>query len=496
MTQLTKQEIATPFGNQYSAAKIAKIARMVDFGMNPYPSSSNILKNTTSISEFNSEFLTYKEKKVTLIGRIKFHRKMGKIEFLNIENNGNNVQVVMTREDTKNYSKTKSLLDVGDIIKVKGVTYVTEKNQNSLMVKKWSMVTKSTDTPVGKGKNGLLDEETLIRQRYLDLMHNDGQLQKLKLRTKVISTIRKFFEKKGFDEVETPILNPIPGGANAKPFVTHHSALGVDRYLRIAPELYLKKLLVGGFEKVFEIGKNFRNEGIDATHNPEFTVIELYETYVSYESHMDMIQKMFKKIIKKLDLELNHTYGDNVIDFNNWTKITFREALLTIGDIPSDIIDEPEQLSNYLNEVHGMKKANATLKLGQLWTIAFDELVEEKLINPTFITEYPSDISPLARKMDLNPKFCERYELFISGMELANGFNEMNNPVEQYIAFRAQVEGKDSDDEAMHMDVDYIKALMSGLPPCSGTGIGIDRLVMLLTNSKKIKDVIAFPATR
>ena len=356
------------------------------------------------------------------------------------------------------------------------------------------MVVKTTDEPVGK--NGLSDEETLVRQRYLDLLHNEGQLDKLRVRSNVISTIRKFFEKRDFAEVETPILNPIPGGANAKPFITHHNALDVDRYLRIAPELYLKKLLVGGFEKVFEIGKNFRNEGIDATHNPEFTVIELYETYVSYEKHMKMIEKMFKKILKKLDMDMNHTYGEKEVDFNNWSKITFRDSLLTIGDIPVDVIDEPEQLSNYLREVHGLNKANATMKLGQLWTIAFDELVEENLINPTFITEYPSDISPLARKMDSNPQFCERYELFICGMELANGFNEMNNPMDQYMAFKAQVDGKDSDDEAMHMDVDYIHALQAGLPPCAGTGIGIDRLVMLLTNSTKIKDVIAFPATR
>jgi len=291
------------------------------------------------------------------------------------------------------------------------------------------------------------------------------------------------------------MMHPIPGGANARPFVTHHNALGVDRYLRIAPELYLKRLIVGGFEAVFEINRNFRNEGMDATHNPEFTMIEFYWAYHRYEDLMELTEKLFEYLFKELALPTKLPYGEVEIDFSTpFKRIAYKEALVEIGSVPEEILDDCEAMRSFLKE-KGIEVEEHLTK-GQLWGELFDAFVEEKLINPTFVTHFPIDISPLARRSDGNPEIADRFELFIAGKEIANGFSELNDPLDQYERFKAQAAQKESDDEAMHMDEDYVKALGYGMPPTAGEGIGIDRLVMLLTNQHTIRDVILFPAMR
>jgi len=317
-----------------------------------------------------------------------------------------------------------------------------------------------------------------------------------KIRSKIVSEIRHFFEERDFLEVETPMMHPIAGGANAKPFVTHHNALGVDRYLRIAPELYLKRLVVGGFEAVFEINRNFRNEGMDQTHNPEFTMIEFYWAYHNYHDLMHLTEEMFDVLLKKLKLPRKLPYGEMEIDFSKpFRKIAFRAALSEIGGVPDEILDDRAQITQYINNKGFSVEAN--LSLGKLYEELFDLFVEEKLINPTFIIDYPIEISPLARRSETNPNIAERFELFIAGREIANGFNELNDPLDQYERFAKQLQAKNAgDDEAHEMDEDYVYALGYGLPPTAGQGLGIDRLTMLLTNELSIKDVILFPAMK
>jgi lysyl-tRNA synthetase class 2 len=316
-----------------------------------------------------------------------------------------------------------------------------------------------------------------------------------RIRSNVISLTRRFFEDKGFLEVETPMMHPIAGGANAKPFVTHHNALKIDRYLRIAPELYLKRLIVGGFEAVFEINRNFRNEGMDATHNPEFTSIEFYWAYKTYKDLIIITKEYFHYLFDHLNLPTRLPYGELEINFDNFTEIPLIESLTSIGGVPADVVYDKEKIVSYLNSKNVTVKPG--LNLGQLQGELFDEFVEEKLIDPTFITEYPVEISPLARRSDTNPDITERFELFIAGREIANAFSELNDPVDQLGRFEGQMQAKDSgDDEAHEMDEDFIDALSYGMAPTAGQGIGIDRLVMLLTNEHSIRDVLLFPAMK
>jgi lysyl-tRNA synthetase class 2 len=317
------------------------------------------------------------------------------------------------------------------------------------------------------------------------------------MRSRIVSLVRRFFEENSFLEVETPMMHPIPGGANARPFVTHHNALGVDRYLRIAPELYLKRLIVGGMEAVFEINRNFRNEGMDHTHNPEFTMIEFYWAYHTYNDLMKITEELFEYLFEHLKLPKKLKYGELEIDFSTpFAKVSYLDAIRTIGNVPADIIEDSAKAREYLKKA-GIE-TDRNLPLGYLQAELFDAFVEEKLINPTFVTDFPIEISPLARRSDNNPQIAERFELFIAGKEIANGFNELNDPLDQYERFKKQVDTKEAtgDDEAMHMDTDYVRALSYGMPPTAGEGIGIDRLVMMLTNQHSIRDVLLFPALR
>ncbi len=490
------------FQDQYQQQRIEKGKALQAIGRNPY--RHNVIKDT-STKEFlecyeyviDSELKRDENKNNTVVGRIKFLRHMGKAAFAKIEDEHGLLQIYFSRESIGDewFDEAKKLVEVGDIISVTGFPFVTKTGELSLHVKALEVATKSI-VPLPEKFHGLQDKELRYRKRYLDMIMNADVRKTFKIRSKIVSEIRHFFEERDFLEVETPMMHPIAGGANAKPFVTHHNALGVDRYLRIAPELYLKRLVVGGFEAVFEINRNFRNEGMDQTHNPEFTMIEFYWAYHNYHDLMHLTEEMFDVLLKKLKLPRKLPYGEMEIDFSKpFRKIAFRAALSEIGGVPDAILDDRLQIIKYITDKGFSVEAN--LSLGKLYEELFDLFVEEKLINPTFIIDYPIEISPLARRSEENPNIAERFELFIAGREIANGFNELNDPLDQYERFAKQLQAKNAgDDEAHEMDEDYVQALGYGLPPTAGQGLGIDRLTMLLTNELSIKDVILFPAMK
>ena len=495
------------FENQYIQERIKKTATLREKGINPYP--NQVKKGTPSAQFLNECAYVYdietdemkqdKSKEYRLTGRLKFIRIMGKAAFAKIEDENGLVQVYFNRDDLPEgyYNDVvKKLFEVGDIVEVKGYPFVTGTGELTLHCLAVNLITKAI-SPLPEKFHGIQDQEIKYRQRYLDMIMDAEVKQRFMLRSKIVSGIRRFFEDKGFLEVETPMMHPIPGGANAKPFTTHHNALGVERFLRIAPELYLKKLITGGMDAVFEIGKNFRNEGIDATHNPEFTVIEFYWAYKTYIELMEVTEELFDYLFDSLKLERKLPYGDKEINFATpFARITWIDSIVNIGGVPREIAEDREKGLAFLKEKNLKNDDNWTL--GYIQAELFDEFVEAKLIDPTFITDYPVDISPLARRSDENPEIAERFEFFVAGAELANGFSELNDPIDQYERFKGQVNAKEAtgDDETMHMDTDFVKALSYGMTPTAGEGIGIDRLIMMLTNQHTIRDVLLFPAMR
>ncbi len=493
------------FENQYIQERIKKASQLREEGFNPYPtniekgiSSKDFLEKYAYIAEQDADEKKDDTQDVTLTGRLKFVRIMGKAAFAKMEDSDGLVQIYYNRDELPEgyYNKVKKLIEVGDVVLAQGYPFVTQTGELTLHCKRFEIVSKCI-TPLPEKFHGLTDHELRYRQRYLDMIMNPEIKKTFVTRSKIVSLIRRFFEDKEFLEVETPMMHPIPGGANAKPFITHHNALDVERYLRIAPELYLKRLIVGGMEAVFEINRCFRNEGMDHTHNPEFTSIEFYWAYHTYEDLMKITEELYDYLFDHLDMSRTLTYGEYEIDCTTpFAKVPYVKALTSIGGVPHDVATDKEKALAYLkaHKVH----VDANLTLGYLQSELFDEFVEAKLINPTYITEYPVDISPLARRSDENPEIAERFELFMAGKEIANGFNELNDPLDQYERFKAQVDTKDAtgDDEAMHMDTDYVKALGYGMTPTAGEGIGIDRLVMMLTNQHSIRDVLLFPAMK
>jgi lysyl-tRNA synthetase, class II len=491
------------FENKYIQQRIEKAEKLRETGINPYSNESS--RNTT-IGKFinvNSDIFQLEDKRdekrnYIVAGRIKFFRLMGKASFLKIEDESGLLQIYVSRDNLPEgfYNEIfKKTVEVGDIIEVSGYPFITGKGELSLHVDGLKILTKSI-SPLPEKYHGIQDKELRYRQRYLDLIMNSEVRKTFHVRSKVISLTRRFFENKGFLEVETPMMHPIAGGANAKPFTTHHNALGVDRFLRIAPELYLKRCIVGGFEAVFEINRCFRNEGMDATHNPEFTSIEFYWAYKTYKDLIALTKEYFEYLFEHLDLPTTLPYGDLEIDFTNFTEIPLIESLTTIGAVPADITEDKEKIIAYLKAAN--IDVNEKMNLGQLQGELFDEYVEAKLINPTFITEYPVEISPLARRNDEKPHLTDRFELFIAGKEIANAFSELNDPIDQLKRFEGQMAAKESggDDEAHEMDEDFVNALSYGMAPCAGQGIGMDRLVMMLTNEHSIRDVLLFPAMK
>lgn len=489
------------FDNELEQVRIAKKDELKSLGVNPYP---QFLKRGMSIAQFREKFAFIKdlaEKKadeiVTLSGRLKLKRVAGKSTFANIEDDSGNIQVYYSLGSIgeEEYAKFKKNLEVGDIVQITGYAFITQTGEFSIHASKIVLASKAL-SPLPEKFHGLSDTEIRYRKRYLDMIMNNEVRDDFIKRAKIISGIRKFFEERGFLEVETPMMHPIAGGANARPFITHHNTLDVDFYLKIAPELYLKRLIVGGMNAIFEMNRCFRNEGMDLTHNPEFTSIEFYWAWHDYFEVMDLTEELFSFLIDSLNLPKILPYGELEIDFSKkFRRIKYLDALHEIGGIPREIINDKSRILDKL-KADGFE-ANSKLDLGHLQAELFDNYVESKLINPTFIIDFPISISPLSRRSDENPEIAERFELFIAGKELANAFNELNDPLDQYERFKAQIDAKNAgDDEAHEMDEDYCQALGYAMPPTAGWGLGVDRLVMLLLNKQSIRDVILFPAMR
>jgi lysyl-tRNA synthetase class 2 len=447
-------------------------------------------------AEFEKEALAQQQVKASVAGRIVLRRIMGKASFFHIQDVSGRMQIYIKANDLPEVYEQFKHWDLGDIVGVKGELFITNTGELTLHADHVELLTKSL-RPLPDKFHGLADQEVKYRKRYVDLIANEDSRQTFLIRSRMIQAVRQFMDKHQYLEVETPMMHPIPGGAVARPFVTHHNTLDMTMYLRIAPELYLKRLVVGGFERVYEINRNFRNEGISTRHNPEFTMIEFYQAYADYNDLMVFTEQLLQSLCDSVLGSRQIEYQGQVIDFNQpFTRMSVKEAILKY---------HPQIAAEQLENIDGCRKLLEALKLpykqtdglGKLQMIAFEETVEHQLFQPTFITAYPTEISPLARRNNLDPEVTDRFEFFIAGREIANGFSELNDAEDQAERFRKQVEEKDAGDmEAMHFDSDYIEALEYGLPPTAGEGIGIDRLVMLFTNSQSIRDVILFPQLR
>ena len=459
-----------------------------------YPNSFK--RNITSrelINRFDSEEKESLEKNddvFSVTGRLLTIRKMGNSTFANLHDDSGKIQLYLSKNGTgKEMYSLLDQTDIGDIIGARGTIFKTKTGELTLSVSEYKILSKSL-RPLPEKYHGLTDVEIRYRQRYLDLMVSEESRKVFKDRIKIISQIRNFFETHNYLEVETPMMHTIAGGASAKPFITHHNTLDIELFLRIAPELYLKRLIIGGFEKVFEINRSFRNEGLSVKHNPEFTMIEFYAAYEDYHYLMNVIEKLIKNLLKSIDLKDTFEYQNYKLDFSkNFEKINFHDSICKYCEtINEKNISDYEFLADYckLNDIEiSIKNSLYKTQLD-----IFEKNVEVNLINPTFVTEYPTAVSPLSRKLDDNPDVVERFELFIAGREIANGFSELNDPQDQAKRFREQLE---KDEEKMDYDKDFITAMEYGMPPTAGAGIGIDRLVMLLTNSASIRDVLFFP---
>ena len=435
--------------------------------------------------------------RVKIAGRIMTRRIMGKASFVHIKDMSGRLQLYVTRDGLPEgvYQDFKTW-DLGDIIGAEGELFKTKTGELSVKVSAIQLLTKAL-RPMPDKYHGLADQEQRFRQRYLDLLVNDDSRRIFEIRSKLISGIRCFLDKLGYMEVETPMMQPLASGAVARPFTTHHNAMDMELFLRIAPELYLKRLVVGGFEKVYEINRNFRNEGISTRHNPEFTMLEFYQAFATFDDMMDITEALFRELAKTVLHTDKLVYQETEIDLTKpFTRISMRQSILEHRpEIKGEQLDELEQ-ARALAKQHGLE-IHPAFGLGKIHAELFEELVEKQLQQPTFITEFPAEVSPLARANDDNPFITDRFELYVGGQEIANGFSELNDPDDQAKRFQDQIKAREAgDDEAMKFDADYITALEYGLPPTAGEGIGIDRLVMLFTNSPSIRDVILFPLLR
>ena len=449
-------------------------------------------------AEHDKDSLAANPIKVSIAGRLMTRRIMGKAAFAHLQDMSGRIQLYVRRDDLAEgvYNSEFKHWDLGDTLAAEGILFRTKTNELSIKVSNIRLMTKCL-RPLPEKFHGLTDQETRYRQRYLDLIMNQESRDTFKLRSRSISYIRSFLEQRDFMEVETPMMQTIPGGATARPFVTHHNALDMEIYLRIAPELYLKRLVVGGFEKVYEINRNFRNEGLSTRHNPEFTMLEFYQAYADYNDLMDLTENLFRGLAETILGSSQVPYGDEVYDFGKaFTRMSVVEVVQHFNpDISDADVNDLNALRTFADskQIH-YKDSDG---VGKLQMQIFEATGEHQLKDPTFITAYPTEISPLARRNDDNPDVTDRFELFIGGREIANGFSELNDAEDQAERFQAQVAEKDAGDaEAMHYDADYIRALEYGLPPTAGEGIGIDRLVMLLANKPTIRDVLLFPHMR
>jgi len=449
-------------------------------------------------SALDAEALESKHIEVKVAGRLLSRRIMGKASFAHLQDQTGRIQLFFQRDALPEgfYNEQFKKWDTGDIIGVVGTLFKTKTGELSVRVHEAVLLTKSL-RPLPEKFHGLTDQEMRYRQRYVDLIVNDESRAVFSMRAGVIQFIRQFFTERGFIEVETPMMQPIPGGAAARPFVTHHNALDMELYLRIAPELYLKRLVVGGFEKVFEVNRNFRNEGISTQHNPEFTMLEFYQAFADYNDLMDLSETLLRDMAKALLGGSVLSYQSEQFDLGQpFPRLSLKQAVLAHNPELSEAdCGDADKLRAYAKglEIH----LTGTEGAGKLLTEIFEKTVEDQLRSPTFVTEYPVEVSPLSRANDSDPTVTDRFELFIAGREIANGFSELNDPEDQASRFKRQVAAKEAgDEEAMHYDADCVRALEYGLPPTAGEGIGIDRLVMLFTDSPSIRDVLLFPHMR
>lgn len=486
--------------NQLLNARREKVQQIRDQGINPYPNNfkreNDIAEVTSDMEDLSPEQVEQSGKSYVLAGRIMAIRDFGKAAFLHIEDSTARLQVFVKKDvlGEEGYAVYK-LWDVGDIVGVTGTPFITRTGELTIMVKEAVLVTKAI-RPLPEKWHGLKDIELRYRQRYVDLIANPDVRKVFHARTSLIGNLRNFLDREGFIEVETPMMQPIPGGAAAKPFVTYHNALDMDLYLRVAPELYLKRLVVGGFDRVYEINRNFRNEGVSTMHNPEFTMLEFYMAYGDYRDMMDFTEDLLRSVVNDTTGSLILEYQGKSLDFGKpFDRLVFRDTLRSLNGFTSDMATDIDKAKDFAR--NGQVSVSDKDTLGKVHLKIFEHFVEPTLIVPTFVYDYPVEVSPLSRRSDTNPDVAERFELFAAGMEIANGFSELNDPRDQEDRFRQQVEELTAGDEEAHrMDSDYIKALEYGLPPTAGEGIGIDRLTMLVTNSASIRDVILFPHQR
>src|SRR6267154_2015302 len=490
-----------------------KLEQIQALGLRAYPHE---FRWTDTISDLAAQFsatssadLEAAHRDVRLAGRILSMRLMGKAGFAHLQGSGKRIQIYVKKDVVGEAGfELYKLLDLGDLIGVRGHLFRTKTGELSVWVEEFFFLAKSL-LPLPEKCHGLTDVELRYRQRYLDLIANEKSREVFVARARIIQELRRFLEARGYIEVETPMMHPLPGGAAARPFVTHHNTLDIDLYLRIAPELYLKRLTVGGFDRVYEINRNFRNEGISTQHNPEFTMLEFYEAYSNYQDLMDMNEQLFAELATKITGSTVVRYGDIDLDFGKFDRLSMREAIIkywpaeagtapTMTELrtaggPRSIVERYNAWAKAAGAPYAASRG--TLSDGEWTGLLFETIAEDKLVQPTILYEFPTDISPLSKQKPDDPSVTERFEIYVAGMEIANGFSELNDPLEQERRFRAQVE-QGGDEMPKQVDWDYIRALSHGMPPTAGEGIGIDRLTMLLTDSPSIRDVILFPQLR
>jgi len=465
-------------------------------GGNPFPNDFKVSHTTREIRErfeqMEADELEKVDEEFSLAGRVMSLRNFGKAAFIHLQDRTGRMQgYIQKNEVPEDAFKIAKNLDVGDFVGIKGKIFVTSTQELSVKVSQFTLLVKSL-RPLPEKWHGLSNIETRYRQRYLDLLVNPEVKETFYRRTKIMHLIRSFLQEKDFVEVETPMMQPVPGGATARPFKTHHNTYKLDLYLRISPELYLKRLLVGGIERVFEINRNFRNEGISTQHNPEFTMLEFYQAYATYEDLIELTEEMVCSLCTNLQGSMILPYLDGEIDFTPpWDRLTMKQSIIRYGKVDPSVLEDRELALAALKNLDISPASQEDL--GYLINELFEVLVQPNLIKPTFITSYPTAVSPLARRNENNPEEVDRFELFINGQEIANGFSELNDPIDQRARFEKQCAAREPDEEAAQLDEDFIQALECGMPPAAGEGIGIDRLVMLFCNAASIRDVILFP---
>jgi lysyl-tRNA synthetase, class II len=483
------------------AVRIQKLKQIRELGYDPYPT---FYRNTHSLAQVSREFgsktseeLEQSKQKVRVAGRILTNRPFGKAGFITLSDGEGQLQAYakMDQLPERDFQLYK-LLDIGDFIGVEGTLFRTRTGELTVLATELVFLAKSF-LPLPEKWHGLTDVEIRYRRRYVDLVVNREVREVFVKRSQIVRELRRFLDERGYLEVETPILHPIAGGALAKPFKTHHNALDMTLYLRIAPELYLKRLIVGGLNRVYDMNRIFRNEGISTRHNPEFTMLEFYQAYSNYTDLMDLTEVMLTGIAETVCGSRVTTYDEQQIDFGRWSRLTMKEAIVKFcpEKVSEEDLKNRATVERLLNQLHA--DFDTRMPLGNLIGILFETVAEEQLLQPTFIYDYPIELSPLSKQKADDPSLVERFELYIGGMEIANGYSELNDPIDQRERFLSQLQARDRGDEEAHeMDDDYIRALSYGMPPTAGEGIGVDRLTMLLTNSTSIRDVILFPHLR